>query len=73
MSTVTETFGSMVFNDSVMRARLPKEVFKQVQLSMKDGKRLNSDAAAAVSSYRPYRCKDTHFRHWCNRGRDEFS
>ena len=67
MSTVTETFGSMVFNDSVMRARLPKEVFKQVQLSMKDGKRLNSDAAAAVANA----MKDwaiekgaTHFTHW---------
>ena len=31
MITVTESFGSMVFNDSVMRARLPKEVFQQVQ------------------------------------------
>ena len=67
MSTVTETFGSMVFNDSVMRARLPKEVFKQVQLSMKDGKRLNSDAAVAVANA----MKDwaiekgaTHFTHW---------
>ena len=67
MSTVTETFGSMVFNDSVMRARLPKEVFQQVQRSMKDGKRLDSNAAVVVANA----MKDwaiekgaTHFTHW---------
>ena len=67
MSAVTETFGSMVFNDSVMRARLPKEVFQQVQRSMKDGKRLDSNAAVVVANA----MKDwaiekgaTHFTHW---------
>ena len=67
MSTATEVFGSMVFNDSVMRARLPKEVFKQVQRSMNDGKRLDSDAAVVVANA----MKDwaiekgaTHFTHW---------
>ena len=57
----------MVFNDSVMRARLPKEVFQQVQRSMKDGKRLDSNAAVVVASA----MKDwaiekgaTHFTHW---------
>ena len=67
MSTVTESFGSMVFNDSVMRARLPKEVFQQVQRSMKDGKRLDSNAAVVVANA----MKDwaiekgaTHFTHW---------
>ena len=67
MITVTESFGSMVFNDSVMRARLPKEVFQQVQHSMKDGKRLDSSAAVVVANA----MKDwaiekgaTHFTHW---------
>ena len=67
MSTVTESFASMVFNDSVMRARLPKEVFQQVQRSMKDGKRLDSGAAVVVANA----MKDwaiekgaTHFTHW---------
>ena len=67
MSTVTEIFGTMVFNDSVMRARLPKEVFRQVQRSMKDGKRLDSSAATIVANA----MKDwaiekgaTHFTHW---------
>lgn len=67
MNTVTELFGSMVFNDSVMRERLPKDVFKQVQRSIKDGRRLDSAAATVVANA----MKDwaiekgaTHFTHW---------
>ena len=67
MNTVTEIFGSMVFNDSVMRARLPKDVFKQVQRSMLQGKRLDSAAATVVANA----MKDwaiekgaTHYTHW---------
>ena len=67
MNTVTELFGSMVFSDSVMRERLPKDVFKQVQRSIKDGKRLDSSAATVVANA----MKDwaiekgaTHFTHW---------
>ncbi len=67
MNSVTETFGSMVFNDSVMRQRLPKEVFQQVQRSIIDGKRLDSGAATVVANA----MKDwaiekgaTHFSHW---------
>ena len=67
MNTVTDTFGSMVFNDSVMRARLPKDVFRQVQRSMNEGRRLDSAAATVVANA----MKDwaiekgaTHFTHW---------
>ena len=67
MHNVTEEFGSMVFNDSVMRARLPKEIFEQVQRSMKDGGRLESGVAMVVANA----MKDwaiekgaTHFTHW---------
>ena len=67
MSTVAEIFGSMVFNDSVMRARLPEAVFQQVQRSMNEGKRLSSEAAAIVANA----MKDwaveqgaTHYSHW---------
>jgi glutamine synthetase len=31
MGKVEEIFGSMVFNDSVMRARLPKETYKALK------------------------------------------
>ena len=67
MNTVTDIFGSMVFNDSVMRARLPKDVFRQVQRSMNEGKRLDSTAATVVANA----MKDwaiekgaTHYTHW---------
>ena len=67
MSTVTEIFGCNVFNDSVMRERLPKDVFMQVQRSINDGKRLDSAAATVVANA----MKDwaiekgaTHFTHW---------
>ena len=67
MNTVTDNFGSMVFNDSVMRSRLPKDVFRQVQRSMNEGKRLDSAAATVVANA----MKDwaiekgaTHFTHW---------
>ena len=67
MNPVPESFGSMVFNDSVMRQRLPKDVFHQVQLSMSEGKRLDSAAATVVANA----LKDwaiekgaTHYSHW---------
>ena len=67
MSTVTEIFGCNVFNDSVMRERLPRDVFMQVQRSINDGKRLDSAAATVVANA----MKDwaiekgaTHFTHW---------
>ena len=31
MKDITMLFGSMVFNDSVMRARLPKEIYKALK------------------------------------------
>ena len=67
MKNVSETFGSMVFNDSVMQERLPKEIYKQVQLSIKDGQRLERGTADVVANA----MKDwaiekgvTHFTHW---------
>ncbi len=67
MNSIPEAFGSMVFNDSVMRQRLPKDVFQQVQLSMSEGKRLDSAAATVVANA----MKDwaiekgaTHYSHW---------
>ena len=67
MNNITEIFGSMVFNDSVMRARLPKDVFRQVQRSTKNGHRLNPTIASAIANA----MKDwaiekgaTHYTHW---------
>ena len=67
MKNVTEMFGSMVFNDTVMQARLPKEVYKQIQRSIKFGARLDRETADVVANA----MKDwaiekgvTHFTHW---------
>ena len=67
MSTVTEIFGSMVFNDRVMKERLPKETYKAMQKTIRDGRRLDINVATVVANA----MKDwaiekgaTHFTHW---------
>ena len=67
MSTVTEIFGSMVFNDHVMKERLPKETYKAMQKTIRDGRRLDINVATVVANA----MKDwaiekgaTHFTHW---------
>ena len=67
MNSAIDNFGSMVFNDSVMRQRLPKEVYKQVQRSMNEGKRLPQEAAAVVAiAMKDWAIEKgvTHFTHW---------
>lgn len=67
MSTVTEKFGSLVFDESVMKERLPKETFRQLQRTMKDGRSLDINIANVVANA----MKDwaiekgvTHYTHW---------
>ena len=57
MSSVTEIFGSMVFDDSTMEARLPKETYKALQKTIKNGKHLDLGVANVVANA-------THFTHW---------
>ena len=38
MTKVPEIFGSLVFNETVMKERLPKDVYKALQNTIKDGK-----------------------------------
>ena len=69
MSTdaVTEEFGSLVFDDRVMRARLPEKVYQSLKKTIDEGARLDEDVANAVAAA----MKDwavekgaTHFTHW---------
>ena len=67
MDTVTSIFGSMVFDDTVMRARLPKETYKALQRTIKQGKHLDISVANVVANA----MKDwaiekgaTHYTHW---------
>jgi glutamine synthetase len=67
MSKMTELFGSMVFDESTMKERLPKETFKQLQRTIKLGKSLDINIANVVANA----MKDwaiekgcTHYTHW---------
>ena len=67
MSTISERFGCMVFNDTVMKERLPKETYKAMQKTIKDGRRLDINIANVVANA----MKDwaiekgaTHYTHW---------
>lgn len=67
MSNVPEIFGSMVFSESVMQARLPHETYKQVINAIHNDKRLPPEIASVVANA----MKDwaiekgaTHYTHW---------
>ena len=67
MIKVPEIFGSMVFNDTVMRDRLPKDTYKALKKTIANGKKLDPTIANIVASV----MKDwaiekgaTHFTHW---------
>ena len=67
MKTVSEYFGSKVFNDRVMRATLPKDVYDSLRKTIDEGSELDIGVANAVA----YAMKNwaveqgaTHFTHW---------
>ena len=67
MKDITSLFGSMVFNDKVMRTRLPKDIYKALKKTMLQGTHLELDVANVVANA----MKDwavskgaTHFTHW---------
>ena len=67
MSTVPEIFGSMVFNDKVMKDRLPKDTYRALKKCIRDDLPLTLDVANVVANA----MKDwavekgvTHFTHW---------
>ena len=67
MSNISEIFGSNVFGDSVMQQRLPKETYKALQRTIKEGRSLDPNVATVVANA----MKDwaiekgaTHYTHW---------
>ncbi len=67
MSKINEIFGSNVFNDSVMKERLPKATYKALRKTIEDGTTLEPEVADVVAGA----MKDwavekgaTHFTHW---------
>ncbi len=66
-SEVTEIFGSMVFNESVMKARLPKETYKVLMKTITLGEKLDSSVATVVANaMKDWAIENgaTHFTHW---------
>ena len=49
MNHVPELFGSMVFNDKVMKARLPKEVYRSLKNTIQRGAPLDPGVADVVA------------------------
>ena len=67
MSMITEIFGSMVFNDDVMKERLPKEVYNSIQNTIKNGKHLDLSSANIVAEAMKNWALEkgaTHYTHW---------
>ena len=46
MSSVPEMFGSLVFNDDVMREKLPKDVYKSLRKTIDRGTDLDINAVS---------------------------
>ena len=67
MKQVAEYFGENVFNENVMKARLPKETFKAVKNTIDNGKRLDPAVAAVVANAMKEWAIEkgaTHYTHW---------
>ena len=67
MKNVPEIFGSMVFNDNVMREKLPKDVYKKLVQTIKNGERLDLELANVVAhAMKEWAIEKgaTHFTHW---------
>ena len=67
MSSVSELFSSMVFDDATMEARLPKETYRALKKSVSEGTPIDGAVATVVANA----MKDwavekgaTHYTHW---------
>lgn len=64
---VAEIYGSLVFNDRAMRTRLPKDVYKSFQKSVRLGRPLElKDANVIANAMKDWAVElgATHFTHW---------
>ena len=64
---VPETYGSLVFNDKVMRDKLPKDVYKALKKTIENNTHLELDVANSVAvAMKEWAVENgaTHFTHW---------
>jgi len=67
MKDIPNLFGSMVFNETVMKERLPKDIYKALKKTMEHGTHLKLDIANVVANAMKNWAVEngaTHFTHW---------
>ena len=67
MVNIPEIFGSMVFNDSVMKNKLPKEIYKSLKKTIEKGENLDiglANVVAAAMKDWALELGATHYTHW---------
>ena len=64
---IPELFGSLVFNDKVMRSKLPKDMYKALKKTIESGTHLELDVANSVAvAMKEWATENgaTHYTHW---------
>ena len=67
MTNVTEIFGSLVFNDTVMKERLPEDVYAKLKSTIDSGEAMSPETANVVANAMKEWAIEkgaTHFTHW---------
>ena len=67
MHRITDSFGELVFNDAIMKERLPESAYKRLKDTIRMGKPLDADIAGIVANAMKDWAIDfgaTHFTHW---------
>ncbi|MBO7676737.1 MAG: glutamine synthetase III, partial [Erysipelotrichaceae bacterium] len=67
MADIVKIFGSKVFNDEVMKARLSKSTYNKLRKTIKNSETLNNDIAEEVAeAMKNWAIENgaTHFTHW---------
>lgn len=64
---IPELYGSLVFNDKVMRSKLPKDMYKALKKTIESGTHLEPDVANSVAvAMKEWATENgaTHYTHW---------
>ena len=64
---IPELYGSLVFNDKVMRSKLPKDMYKALKKTIENGTHLELDVANSVAvAMKEWAIENgaTHYTHW---------
>ena len=65
--SIPEMYGSLVFNDKVMRSKLPKDMYKALKKTIENGTHLELDVANSVAvAMKEWATAngETHYTHW---------